>query len=293
MHSNTKKIILYFITPLVLVGGSLFFGPQAQAKIKVNGNREFTDDVNNCLNIYRNAPGVVGDVIKELENSSHEHSIIKNTDWSNTSNDIGQATGGSGSGTVTRVDKDELEVYKASFSELVNKDFCTALLHELWHAVDADRGTRTNRNETVGGVKRNEIEATMFQNFVHAIRGVALRTAYGNVDISQFIQIGDNEPKKEVNTPVSEPKKEIGISTDFKHVAPGKYSEVYVTVKIAPATIVQAKLSGPGVSGEASQTVTAGSDGIAKFTWRIVSYGKYTVSGTVGGGNFSSEINVK
>lgn len=292
---NITKISLYVVTPLALLAGSLMFVPQVQAKIVVAGNREFTDDVNNCLNTYRNSPGVVGDVIKELEKSSNEHRIINSPDWTNTVNDNDDAFNGNGTGTVTRVDKAELEKYKKAFSELVNKDFCTALLHEMWHAVDSDRGEWTS--DKIGGVNRNEIEATMFQNFVHGIRGVDIRRSYGNVDISEYISIGQDTPKEEVKEEIKEikeePKREVSVTTDFKHVVPGKYSEVYVIVKVSPSDTVQAKLSGPGVSSEASQTVTAGSDGVAKFTWRIVSYGKYTLNGTVGGENFTSEINVK
>lgn len=193
MHTNTIKIKLSWITLLFgVIVAFLFMIPQASASIVVTGDREFTDDVNGCLNTYRNAPGIVGDVIRELENSDNEHGILNSTDWTNTSNDIDEATGGSGSGTVTRVDKAELEKYKESFPELLNKDFCTALLHELWHAVDADRGSRTSHSDKVDGVKRNEIEATIFQNFVHAIRGVAPRTSYGGIDISDLVLAGDD-----------------------------------------------------------------------------------------------------
>lgn len=290
MH-NINKISLYIITPLVLLAGSLFFAPQAQAKIVAVGNREFTDDVNNCFNTYRNSPGVVGDVIRELENSSNEHRVINNSDWTNTVNNNDNAFNGKGTGTVTRVNKEALEKYKKDFVSLANKDFCTALLHEMWHAVDADRGEWTS--DEVGGVKRNEIEAVMFQNFIHGIRGVAPRILYSGVDISEFVVIGQDVPAKEVKETAPEPKKEIRVAADYKHVAPGKYSEVYLTVTVSPGADVQAKLSGPGVSSEASQTIKAGSDGVAKFTWRIVSYGKYTVTGTAGGEKFSSEINVK
>jgi len=198
MHTNTIKIKLSWIAPLFgAIIALLLMVSQANASIVVTGGREFTDDVNRCLNTYRNAPGIVGDVIRELENSDNEHGILNSTDWSNTSNDIDEATGGSGSGTVTRVDKAELEKYKKRFPELLNKDFCTALLHELWHAVDADRGSRTSHSDTIDGVKRNEVEATIFQNFVHAIRGVDPRTSYGGRDISHLVLVGDDIVEEE------------------------------------------------------------------------------------------------
>jgi len=196
MHINTVKIKLSWNAPLfVVIMAFLFMVPQANASIVITGDREFTDDVNECLNTYRNAPGIVGDVIRELENSDNEHGILNSTDWSNTPNDGAGAIGGAGSGTVTRVDKEELEKYKERFPELLNKDFCTALLHELWHAVDSDRGTWTT--DQIDGVNRNEVEATIFQNFVHAIRGVAPRTSYGGRDISDLVLIGDDVVEEE------------------------------------------------------------------------------------------------
>jgi len=292
MHSYAKKIKSYLVTTLVLTVVSLIFLiPQAHASIIVDGGREFTDDVNNCLNTYRSAPGIVGDVIKELENSDNEHKIINNTDWTNTINSVDEAYNGIGVGTVTRVDRVELEKYKKDFPELINKDFCTALLHELWHAVDADRGEWSS--DKLDGVKRNEVEATMFQNFVHAIRGVDPRTAYGGVDISQLVLIGDDAPKEETKKPEPKPKTEVSVNTSYKHVAPGSYSEIYATVNAAPGASVQAKLSGPGVDSAPSQTVSADKNGVAKFTWRIVAFGNYTLSGTVGGESFSSGVNVE
>lgn len=191
MHTNTIKIKLsWTVSFFVVIVAFLFMIPQANADIVVTGDREFTDDVNECLNTYRNAPGIVGDVIRELENSDNEHGILNSTDWNNTPNDGNEVIDGSGSGTVTRVDKAELEKYKKRFPELLNKDFCTALLHELWHAVDADRGSWTN--DDVDGVNRDEVEATIFQNFVHAIRGVAPRTSYGGRDISHLVLVGDD-----------------------------------------------------------------------------------------------------
>lgn len=297
MHAYTPKITLKFISPLVLaVFFFVFFTLPAHASIVVEGDREFTDDVNNCINTYRGAPGIVGDVIKELENSDNEHKIINSPDWTNTVNDASNAFDGTGTGTVTRVDKQELEKYKKSFPELANKDFCTAILHELWHAVDADRGEWSTDVED--GVKENEIEATMFQNFVHAIRGVDPRTAYGGVDISQHVVIGFDAPEaeeeeEEVKAPEPEPKEKVSVSTDYKHVAPGSYSEIYVYVMTIPSIDVKAKLTGPGVDSAASQTVKSDGKGAAQFTWRIVAYGNYTVSGIAGEESFSSVVNVQ
>ena len=296
MYINTIKIKLYWIVPLVLATAVLLFlSPQADASIVVDGDTKFTDDVNECLDTYKNVPGIVSDVIRELENSDNEHRITNSPDWSNTVNDADDAFDGTGTGTVTRVDKKELETYKESFEELENKDFCTALLHELWHAVDADRGEWTT--DELGGVKRNEIEATIFQNFVHAIRGVDPRTAYGGTDISDYVLIGEDRTEEIIEEPEpepeSEPKTETSISTSYNHVAPGVYSEVYATVMASPGSTVQATLTGPGVSGPPTQTVIADGEGVARFTWRIVSYGNYTVSGIAGGNSFSSGVSVQ
>lgn len=280
-----KNYKAWVVPAIVFVAVFVLGSSPAEARITVEGNRQFRDDVNECLSAYRGASGIVGEVIRELENSNYEHRIINSPDWSNTSNNVAEATGGSGSGTVTRVDKAELEVYKEQFPELANKDFCTALLHELWHAVDADRGTRTGPTNTVGGVKRNEIEATIFQNFIHALRGVDPRTSYGGVDISEHVLTSE-----ERTTPT---EVKTSVSASYKHVKPGEYSEIYATVKTKPGAKVNVKLTGPGVSGPADQNKIADANGVAKFTWKIISYGSYTVDGTADGGKFNSTINVQ
>ena len=314
---HTRKRVKHNIRHLVILAILAFalfiiFSPGADAKIVVEGDLEFKDDINDCLNTYRNAEGIVGDVIRELEAAENEHKIINSPDWSNTSNDIEAATGGSGSGTVTRVDKEELEKIVKEIDELKHKDFCTALLHELWHAVDADRGSRTSHSDTVGGVKRNEVEATIFQNFIHAIRGVPPRTAYGGTDISDLVLISGDEaggatdgsgadmgaatepaPSSPPSSPTPPPAPAPTAAMSFTHVAPGVYSEVYVTVRTQAGAQVQATLIGPGVSSAATQSGAANTSGVASFTWRIVSYGAYSVSGTAAGQSFSSSVSVQ
>src|SRR3990167_3334637 len=167
---NTRSIekynALYWLIPgIFIIAAFILWSPQADAKIVVEGDQKFKDEVNDCLNTYGNDEGFVGDVIRELKNSSNEHKIINSPDWTNTVNNPEDAHDGTGTGTVTRVDKKNLEELVKEIDELKNKDFCTALLHELWHAFDADRGEWTS--DEIDGVKRNEIEATLFQNFVH------------------------------------------------------------------------------------------------------------------------------
>ncbi len=203
MNPKTAKIGAVRIAPLLLaVAVVLVFAPKAQANIVVDGNRQFTDDVNECINKYRNAPGIVGDSIKQLENSKNVHKIINSPDWSNTPNSDDVLS--KGDGTVTRVDKNELEVYKKKFPELKDKDFCTALLHELRHAVDGDQGTWSANGDELNGINKNEIKATIFQNLIHAIRGVPPRTSYGGVDISEYIFTPEERAHetKAVNPPV-------------------------------------------------------------------------------------------
>jgi len=273
MSTYIKRSTVLVIPALVVMVFCFAGVPSASADIVVEGDRQFTDDVNACLNTYRNAPGIVGDAIRELESSEREHKVVDDPDWSNEPNDEAKSMDGSGSGTVTRVNEAELEVMKKSIPELANKDFCTGLLHELWHAVDADRGGWTD--DTKDGVLEDEIEATTFQNFIHAIRGVEPRTSYGRIDISHIVLAG-----------------ETTISTSFKHVKPGEYSEIYATVRTSPGAKVNVALSGPGVSTDAAQSVTANDKGEAKFTWRIVSYGTYEVTGTGDGNSFASSVNV-
>ncbi|MDX1607741.1 MAG: hypothetical protein R3251_00825 [Candidatus Spechtbacterales bacterium] len=331
MHThvfNINKKLLMFTAFFIAI--FLVWSPSANASIVVEGDLEFRDEINDCLNTYRDVPGIVGDAIKELEESEHEHKIINSPSWNNSPNDVDEATGGSGSGTVTRVDKDRLEELIEQIEELENKDFCTALLHELYHALDADRGTRTSHDVRIDGVKRNEVEATLFQNFIHAIRGVPPRTHYGD-DISEHVVIGDeeaaevndiesqilievdeDEPEADTETEEEEQPQspqqeeeesdqiteeeeqapaEVGMS--FEHVVPGEYSEVYVTIQTSPGANVEATLSGPGVDSQATQTSTADGSGVARFTWRIISFGTYTVSGNASGAKFSSSVSVQ
>lgn len=280
-----------WVVPAILFVAVFVLGSSpAEARTAVEGSREFRDDVNECLSTYRGASGIVGDVIKELENSTNEHRITESPDWSNISNNGADESNGTGTGTVTRVDKDELEEYKRDFEELRNKDFCTALLHELWHAVDADRGTSTN--DELDGVNRNEIEATMFQNFIHALRGVDPRTTYSGVDISEHVLISEERATPTPTLTPTPTEVKTSVSTSFQHVKPGEYSEIYAAVKTKPGAKVNAKLTGPGVSGSADQNKIADANGVAKFTWKIVSYGSYTVDGTADGGKFNSTIDI-
>lgn len=140
----------------------------------------------------------------------------------------------------------------------------------------------------------------MFQNFIHAIRGVAPRTVYDSSDISEYLLLTDREREEIEQKPAGEPipsiteeKTEIKVSTNYEHVAPGKYSEIYVIVTANPGPAVRATLSGPGVDSSATQNQTADDEGVVNFTWHIISYGTYNVSGTVNGESFNSSINVK
>ena len=285
-----KKILL------TVLFGSVFFlfsSTTADARIVVEGDRKFTDEVNNCFTTYEDTPGVVGDVIKELQRSKFEHKIIKSPNWTNTPNDMDEATGGSGSGSVTRVDSKKLKEYVEKIESLKHKGFCTALLHEMWHAVDNERGTRSDHSHRVDGAKHNEVEATLFQNLVHALRGVPPRTSYGRIDISKHVVIGhgdeevEDEPQEEVveATP-------IDMDMNYAHVKPGEYSEVYLKVKTTPGATVDVTLEGPGVRGEASQSKTA-DGGETTFTWRIVSYGTYSVKGSAAGTAFTNSVEVQ
>jgi len=162
----------------------------------------------------------------------------------------------------------------------------------------------------VDGVKRNEVEATLFQNFVHAIRGVPPRTHYGE-DISKHVVIGggtseeggaegenaegggEEQQPQEEQEEASEEATSAEVSTSYNHVAPGEYSEVYATVMTSPGATVEATISGPGVDSAATQTGTADGEGVVRFTWRIVAYGTYNVTGTANGYTFISVVNVK
>jgi len=199
---NTWRVI---VTAVLVIAAFVIRSPHADASIVVEGDDAFKESISECLDTYRNAEGIVGEVIRELEDSDNEHKIVQSPDWSSAPNDWLAAQDGTGTGTETRVDADALEGYKEDIPALKDKDFCTGLLHELWHAIDSDRGTRSPSADKLGGVKRNEVEATIFQNFIHAIRGVAPRTVYGGVDISEFVLIGDDPVEEPATTSSTAP----------------------------------------------------------------------------------------
>lgn len=295
MRMYTKTL---WLLPVLCVA-FLAAGPHdANAKIEVKGDRAFTDSVNNCLTTYRSAPGVVGDVIKELELSGNNHQIMDDPEWSTTPGDYAKSEDGSGTGTVVKVNAAKLEELKKTLPDLKEKDFCTALLHELWHSVDADRGQWSE--EKTESIFTDEVEASAFQNLIHAIRGVPARTAYGGVDLTKYIDIqlvkeANVTPKETPAAPETKEKEaaKASLSVSFAHVKPGEYSEVYATVKAAPGEKVVLTLNGPGVSDTAEKTATAGSDGTARITWKIVSYGTYDVAGTAGGSAISGTATVQ
>jgi len=198
-----NKILYRFVFVGLVLAMFVLWRPHAYAKIVAEGDQEFKDDIQVCLNTYRNKEGIVGDVIKELENSKNTHKISESPDWENSANDVAKANDGTGTGSHSRVSKEELEKIKKSVPELANKDFCTALLHELWHAVEADRGQWSDTKKD--GVWEDEIQATIFQNFIHAIRGVDARTKYGGVDISKYLGLSEDSPKVETPTSPSAP----------------------------------------------------------------------------------------
>lgn len=67
------------------------------------------------------------------------------------------------------------------------------------------------------------------------------------------------------------------IETSFAHVAPGEYSEVYVSVQgIEQGRNVTVSLSGPAVDAPNTKSVTADDNGVAYFVFRIFNYGTYT-----------------
>jgi hypothetical protein len=291
-HTNNNKTLKKFIAiPFLTVAMLVWSGYIADAKIVVEGSRAFRDSVNDCFNEYRGTEGLIGDVIKELEKSGNNHKITEGPEWENSANNATKAKDGTGTGTQTKVSASELEKIKEKVPELANKDFCTALLHEMWHAVDADRGSWSDSKKD--GVWEDEIEATMFQNFIHALRGVAMRTAYGGTDISESLGLAGGDlgqtpsPTPTPSSPALSPTPtdssgaKVSSTMSFSHVAPGQYSEVYLDIIASPGASALAMLSGPAVEQPQAQG-KIGSNGKLRLTWKIYQYGAYTVNGTVG-----------
>ncbi|GEM_PF-3558498 len=221
-----NKILHRFVFVGLVFTVFISWGSHAYAKIVVEGDQKFKDDIQACLNMYRNTEGIVGDVIKELENTKNTHKISESPDWENSANNDAKAKDGTGTGSHSRVSKEELEKIKKNVPELANKDFCTALLHELWHAVEADRGqwSDTKKDE----VWEDEIQATIFQNFIHAIRGVEARTMYGGVDIFKYLGLAEDNFK--VETPVSPPPAKASPPAAIEKFSVIQYQSKYIPV---------------------------------------------------------------
>lgn len=105
----------------------------------------------------------------------------------------------------------------------------------------------------------------------------------GKISVADYRRLMD-----ELQT-IGEIKREIGITEKridmaFAHVQPGEYSEVYATVTgLTPGDQVSIRLNSGLVDAETSapQVADADSNGIAHFTWRISSYGKYWTNAVV------------
>lgn len=74
------------------------------------------------------------------------------------------------------------------------------------------------------------------------------------------------------------------VEMSFSHVAPGEYSEVYVSAQNnEPGTEVAVSLAGPAVDAPTSQVIVADDNGISYFVFRIFNFGTYTATVSVGG----------
>jgi hypothetical protein len=68
------------------------------------------------------------------------------------------------------------------------------------------------------------------------------------------------------------------VTLTFEHVAPGEYSELYVTVTGRPGSYVKMDVSGPDIPPQAERAETfVGKEGYTTLTYRISKYGEYFV----------------
>lgn len=81
------------------------------------------------------------------------------------------------------------------------------------------------------------------------------------------------------------------IETSFAHVAPGEYSEIYVSVQsLEPGTDVTAVLNGPAVNPPNTQSARADEFGNVHFTFRIFQFGTYSAQVSAPGADRSHTI---
>src|SRR3990167_285362 len=292
----------WFIMLAVALGLFFISSSRANATIIIKGDDDdFSKAIKECLAEYEKIGGTLGKITERLKDSKNQHIIEEGNDYSSVPSDGKKATDGTGTGSHTRVSKKNWETIKKKFDSLKSKDFCAALLHELWHAVDADMGSFDTSKKD--GVKVYEFEAVLIQNIYHKAKKLAERETYGGKKVPSDVKVPDvvslpppSLPGTSSTTPIPtptptptppplppaepppQPPAPTVRSITYDHVVPGVYSEVYVTVVTQAGVQVQATLNGPGVSSAATQSGVANASGVASFTWRIGSYGVYSLS---------------
>lgn len=145
--------------------------------IDVEGDDAFKQKVQKALDeLSKSKAGK--EVLDALKGSDKVHKI-KETNVpkgsGNRPDDMGKAGNGTGTGSTTKWEPNGTEKY----DEDVNRDPTAALLHELVHACDADKGTRDGSVDAGSGIKKNEIETTKKENAYRKEKGLPERQKYG------------------------------------------------------------------------------------------------------------------
>jgi Effector protein len=145
--------------------------------IAVDGDDAFKKKVEKALEeIGKTKAGK--DVLDTLKNSNNTHTIKETNVPKGSGNTPANGTNagnGTGTGSTTKWEPNGTEKY----DDDVNRDPTAALLHELAHACDADKGARDAGVEAGSGIKKNEIKATGKENEYRKEKGLAERQKYG------------------------------------------------------------------------------------------------------------------
>jgi hypothetical protein len=153
----------------------------AEAKIEVRGDEDFKDKASKALDDIRRTTADGKSLVRALETSKHTHVIRRTTAAvdSNGPHNLANASNGVGTGSTIRWNPN----LRKPYADGVNRDPTAALLHELCHASEADRGVWDGSLHPDTGIRNSEIKAISTENSYRRAKGLPERTKYGHQDL--------------------------------------------------------------------------------------------------------------
>lgn len=154
----------------------------AGAIVVVEGPPDFRARVTACMERASAVRGTPADVIDQLQQSSREHVIRPRSGpglASTATNGPGGSLAGGAPGAPVGSTIDWDADYPYTYANGTRRDPCMALVHELVHSSDFDRGIDDPSADAATGIMRAEIKATTVENELRDREGMEQRTHYG------------------------------------------------------------------------------------------------------------------